>query len=234
MDEITINQVKKENILLPEQVANEIIQFIIDNQLKPGYQLPSEMELCTYLGVGRGTVREAIKLLISKNILVIKRGKGTYVANQPGVVEDPWGFAFVQDKHKLAKDLWEMRLFVEPGVASLAAERATEKDIKELRKLAVEIERLIKDKKPHEELDIKLHEFIASVSKNDVAQHIIPLINYGVRMFVERTKSHLLNETIVTHKDIVEAIASHNKEDAYRAMKNHITMNINYIENNEI
>lgn len=231
MNEIPITSVKKKNTVLTEQVADRIAQYVIDNHLNPGDKLPTETELCDLTGVGRGTLREAVKLLISRNILTIERGKGTYVAKHPGVVDDPWGFAFIHDKYRLAKDLWEMRLIVEPSVAAFAAERATQEQISELKDLCDEIEKVIAKSQPHEELDISFHKHIAEMANNQVAQHIVPLFNYGVRMFVEITQYHLLEETILTHREIVNAIAHHNKEEAFNAMKKHLTMNIEYIQN---
>lgn len=231
MEKITFDAIKKEDISLTELAANKITQFIVDNKLKDGDKLPTETELCNYLGVGRGTVREAVKLLISRNILIIKRGSGTFVAKNPGVVDDPWGFTFIQDKRKLAKELWEMRLIVEPGVAALAAERATDEVIEELRKLAKEIPKLIAENKSHEELEKKFHGLIAQSTDNHVLQQIVPLIDYGISIFVKITESNLIEETISTQQEIVDAIASHDKERAYNAMKKHIIMNIDYIDN---
>ena len=64
---------------LPEQVAERISQLIIDQRLTYQDKLPNEFELAAQLHVGRGTVREAIKLLAARNVVVIKRGKGTLV-----------------------------------------------------------------------------------------------------------------------------------------------------------
>ena len=64
---------------------------IITNDIQRGEKLPNEFELAESLNVGRGTIREAVKLLVSRNILEIRRGKGTFVAQEPGVADDPYG-----------------------------------------------------------------------------------------------------------------------------------------------
>ena len=65
---------------LPEQIADKIIQLILDEHLEQGDRLPKEAVLVERLGAGRSTVREAMKLLQSRNIVRIKQGSGTYVA----------------------------------------------------------------------------------------------------------------------------------------------------------
>ena len=115
---------------LAEQVADQINQVIIDQNINAGEKLPNEFELAARLNVGRGTIREAVKLLVARNCLEIRRGKGTFVVEKPGQIEDPLGFAYVKDKITLAVDLMELRLQLEPWVAQLAAQRIeeTEKD----------------------------------------------------------------------------------------------------------
>ena len=113
---------------------------IVAGSFAAGQQLPNEFDLAEQLGVGRGTVREAVKILVSRNILEIRRGCGTFVCSHPGRVEDPLGFSFVRDKKKLALDLCEVRMMLEPEIAALAAARATDQEIESLRKAAEEVE----------------------------------------------------------------------------------------------
>ena len=75
---------------LPQIMADKIIDLIESKKLLPGERLPSEQELMKELNVGRGTIREAIKSLVSRNIVEIRRGVGTFVAKKTGVVEDPF------------------------------------------------------------------------------------------------------------------------------------------------
>ncbi len=113
---------------LAEQVADQINQVIIDQNINAGEKLPNEFELAARLNVGRSTIREAVKLLVARNCLEIRRGKGTFVVEKPGQIEDPLGFAYVKDKITLAVDLMELRLQLEPWVAQLAAQRIEENE----------------------------------------------------------------------------------------------------------
>ena len=107
------------NKLLAEQVEDEIYHYILDTPLEPGAKLPNEFELGEKFGVGRSTVREAVKLLSSKGIVEARRGSGTYVVTTAKGLSDPLNLRSVQDKNALALDLVNVRLLLEPGMAGL-------------------------------------------------------------------------------------------------------------------
>ena len=67
------------NTLLAEQVEEQLYEYITKLPLKAGDKLPNEFKLAEMFGVGRSTVREAVKLLVSRNVLETRRGSGTYV-----------------------------------------------------------------------------------------------------------------------------------------------------------
>ena len=97
---------------LPQKISEDIISFILDQHLQPGDKLPNEAILSKQLDIGRSSLREAMKLLASRNIVTIKQGSGTYVASSPGIVDDPFGFTFISDKKKLVQDLLEIRFYL--------------------------------------------------------------------------------------------------------------------------
>lgn len=88
---------------LPQKISEDIISFILDNHLKPGDRLPNEAILAGQLDIGRSSLREAMKLLASRNIVTIRQGSGTYVASSPGLIDDPFGFTFISDKKSLCR-----------------------------------------------------------------------------------------------------------------------------------
>lgn len=210
---------------LAEQVADRISEMIKEQTLTQGQKLPNEFELAGLLNVGRGTVREAVKLLVSRNVLEIQRGRGTYVNRFPGVVDDPLGFNYMKDKYRLAQDLLEMRMLLEPQIAELAAVRATEEDIKEITRLCDEVEMMIREGVPHLTKDVEFHGRIASSTRNQVMPNIIPIITKGVSYFVEMTNYSLDKETIETHRQITNAIAAHDPLAAKAAMSQHLIYN---------
>ena len=88
--------------LLAEQVEEQIYHYILDTPLDPGSKLPNEFELGEKFGVGRSTIREAVKLLSSKGIVEVRRGSGTYVLATALGVDDPLGLSSVQAQTALA------------------------------------------------------------------------------------------------------------------------------------
>lgn len=217
---------------LPEQTADKIIQYIIDNNLQVDDKIPNEFELGAILGVGRSTIREAVRILVSRNVLVIRRGAGTYIANNTGVSDDPLGLAFTKDKYKLARDLFQVRIILEPEIAAMAANMATERDIEVLKKQCDKVENMIKKGEDHMMEDVKFHQSIARCTGNAVIEKLIPIINTSVAVFANITARQLKEETITTHRAIADAIAEHNPTDAKHAMTMHMLYNKNKI--NEI
>ena len=117
---------------LSDDIADVILSMItVEKKYNPGDKLPNEMELSEQLGVSRITLREAIRILVTANVLEIKRGKGTFVK------EDFKQYTFkgleVGSTAKVGlNDLYEMRLIFEPEVAYYATLRATEKEIERI------------------------------------------------------------------------------------------------------
>jgi len=70
--------------LLSEKIAENIELLITNGMYAPGDRLPSEMDFSTELNVSRATLREAFKILESKKIIVVKRGIGTFISDEPG------------------------------------------------------------------------------------------------------------------------------------------------------
>lgn len=218
----TLNHSQK---LLPQRAADQIAEMIADRQLKAGDKLPNEFEMASQLNVGRGTIREAVKILVSRNVVEIRRGSGTFVCDNPGVLEDPFGFAFVEDKQKLALDLCEFRMVVEPEMAAMAAERASDEEIMRMEEAAQEVEELCLQNKDHMEKDIIFHELIARSTNNQVMPNIIPVIQSAIGLFITVTDSSLKKETVETHRMVMDAIKAHDPEAAKEAMMRHLESN---------
>ena len=137
--------------------------------------------------MGRSTIREAVKLLSSKGIVEVRRGSGTYVLATALGVGDPLGLSSVQDKTALALDLVNVRLLLEPGIAEMAANNATDEDIVRLRRLCERVEAKIHDGDRYIEDDIAFHTCVAESGKNMVVEQLIPIIDTAVMMFVNVT-----------------------------------------------
>ena len=217
------------NKLLAEQVEDQIYHYSLDTPLEPGAKMPNEFELGEMFGVGRSTIREAIKLLSSKGIVEVRRGSGTYVVTTTKGLSDPLGLRSVQDKNALALDLVNVRLLLEPGIAEMAAQNATDEDVERIRRLCDRVESRIHTGDRYIEDDIAFHTCIAESSKNLVVEQLIPIIDTAVMMFVNVTHKKLTEETILTHRMITDAIAAHDPIGARNAMVMHLNYNRIYI-----
>lgn len=215
---------------LPELAVEQIIGYINENGLQPGDQLPNEVDLMNKLKVGRGTIREAIKSLNSKGVVIIKRGIGTFVADQPGISDDPLGFTFETDKTKVLMDALEVRLLIEPQMIIKTIDNISAKQLKELSDLADEIESLINKNKDYTVQDIEFHTLLARVSGNRVIGKLIPIIAGAIEQAIDVTDKSLVQETIITHRLIVETVANKDKEGASKAMARHIQDNIDILK----
>lgn len=210
---------------LSSKLSEELLNYIRSENLKPGDRLPNESILAKKMGVGRSSIREAMKLLASRNIVTIRQGSGTYISQTPGMVDDPLGFSFIADKQKLAQDSLEVRFLLEPAIASLAAQNSSEEDISLLRRLCQEVEDLVRLGQDHTQKDIEFHTAIALSSKNVVVPRLIPVINSAIPLLIELTGNTLKQETIDTHRALTDAIAAHNAAAAHDAMYLHLVYN---------
>lgn len=212
-----------EKKVLSEQVAHDLRQMILNKDLKPGDKLPNELVLTKQLNVSRSTVREAIKTLRSQNVLEVRRGLGTFVSATPGVKEDPFGVHFM-DEGPLLKYFYEVRRIVEPQMAQMAALRATDEELLEIRSAYEAVKAAIEAGLDHTEADIHFHNIIAIGTHNPIIQRILPVINEGIKSGYEETKNIEASgaKVLEQHRKIMHALTRRQPEKAKAAMKEHI------------
>lgn len=201
---------------LSKTVADQIEKQIICGVWKVGSQIPTEQELMERFDVSRITVREAIKSLVSKNVLEIHRGRGTFISGTPGLTEDPLGIKFLHDEN-IIQHCFEARQVFEPEVNRLATLRAEEEEIELLGQIARNLDALdtLLDgaNTPDEvvqaisEKDIAFHTLLCKMSKNPIFERILPIIIKSVRTsygkFITRISS---GPRVSTHYAIYEAV----------------------------
>lgn len=163
--------------------------------------------------------------MVSRGILEVRRGSGTYVINTNSIEVDPLGFGRIEDKYKLALDLFEVRLMIEPEIAALACRNASAEEIRLLKRLCDETEQLYRSSRNHISKDIEFHTCIARCSKNQVVETLIPVINTAVYTFANLTHHMLMEETIKTHRAVTDAILKRDSVGARCAMMMHLTYN---------
>lgn len=186
--------------------------------------------MCERLNVGRSSLREAMRALASRNVITIRQGSGSYVSATPGMIDDPFGLTFVEDKQKMIKDLMEIRFLIEPSIAAMAAIRADETDIQNILTACKNAEKLLLANKNHTEKDIAFHAAIALSSKNIVVPKLVPIINSSIPLISDSKEYTLRDENIETHREIADAIAAHDAVRAHDAMYLHLIYNRKHIK----
>ena len=215
---------------LAEQVADGIMNLIQETPYKAGDKLPTEKELCERTGAGRNTVREALKILASRNVLEIRQGAGTFVSEKQGIPDDPLGFSMVNDHVKLTKDLLQVRIMLEPQIAALAAQCAKEHEIKELEEILEEMEAAMKKREDYSELDTKFHTKIAQCTQNIVMENLLPVIGKGVAVFAREVAQTEYDRTWISHRKIFCYIRDHKPFEAEMEMQYHLLYNTSRYE----
>ena len=210
---------------LAEQVADGIMNLIQETPYKAGDKLPTEKELCESTGAGRNTVREALKILASRNVLEIRQGAGTFVSEKQGIPDDPLGFSMVNDHVKLTRDLLQVRIMLEPQIAALAAQCAKEHEIKELEEILEEMEAAMKKREDYSELDTKFHTKIAQCTHNIVMENLLPVIGKGVAVFAREVAQTEYDRTWISHRKIFCYIRDHKPFEAEMEMQYHLLYN---------
>lgn len=214
----------KTRINLAENVAEDILALIaIDKRFAVGEKLPNENELSASLKISRTTLREAIRILVTHNVLEIQRGKGTFVKNDEKLSE---GFGF----HELAtfkpdiKDLYEIRLMFEPQSAYYAARRATDKELERILNYGKLEEELILKKEDRTEVEQAFHKSIARATHNEFMNRLMPILYQAIDKGVplSDTKEEMIQNTLNDHRMIMEFLAKRDADGAKTAMKLHI------------
>lgn len=216
-----------ENQTLTKWAADQLIAMIREGNYAPKDKLPTEAELSESLNVGRNTVREALRLLVSRNIITIRQGSGIFLSEKQGVADDPFGFCLVNDRRKLTRDLLQVRVMLEPPIAALAAQNRTAQEVSDLEQILEQLEEVMKNKEPYEKMDIEFHVKIAESSHNSVMSHLVPVISRSIAVFAREVQETEYEQTLMSHRAIFDAIKNQKPVDSQQAMYFHLLYNEN-------
>ncbi|MCM3699405.1 FadR/GntR family transcriptional regulator [Paenibacillus macerans] len=151
---------------LVDDVVNQLQHKISRGDIRPGDKIPTEPELMEMFGVGRSTIREAIRVLVHAGLLEKKQGFGTYLKASP-VIQEP----LVQRLHRAElMEVYEARKMLELEISRLAALRRDEEDLQNMRKHLDERGLALQqnDRELYAKSDIEFHMAVAIASKNGV------------------------------------------------------------------
>lgn len=218
---------------LVDITAESIIEYITSRKMVPGDKIPTEAEFLDKMDVSRGTLREAFKLLVARNILESRQGAGTFISPKQGIPDDPLGLTFIYDDHLLALDMIDVRLMIEPRAAQLAAVNATPEQRQSLKYLMHQLEEKINTGENYSDEDCKFHQLIAEASGNRIIGNLTYILFSSIEKNIELTLNSLsVNNTLYYHKKILDSILKGNISDAYNYMTNHLSLMREYMHEN--
>lgn len=221
---------------LSDQVLDKLREMIRSGELKPGDAMPSERVLMDRFGVGRPAVREALQSLHQAGLVSITQGERTRVNR----INAETFFEQSDEVARLLLDvapsnlghLKEVRRMFELGIVRAAAQRATEADVRELRKSVDEQRaRLGGDPLPFIEADIQFHVRIAAICANP----IITAASQAMLRWLFEYHTALLHwsgyeeVTLAEHGRIVDEIAANAPDQAVAMMQAHLDRSSNMI-----
>jgi GntR family transcriptional repressor for pyruvate dehydrogenase complex len=214
-----------------QQIAHQLLEYLVSGKAKPGDRLPSERQLAENLGVSRSIVREALKSLGMLSLIKVKPGGGYYLQDVPSNLlprSVEWGL-LLGERH--TEDLVEARSFVEVAVARLAAERRDQKTLTRLQDLLAEMKAARNDPGKFVEADIAFHITLGEASKNSALRDILSgmrnLLDVWIRRVVYAAED--LAPRYRRHLAIFEAIKKRDPEGAAQAMADHMESASKYL-----
>lgn len=202
--------------------ARVLITDIVNGKYPVGSRLAVEVELATQLGVGRSTVREAVKMLVSKGLLTVAPKRGTVVRPPTEWHQLDPELLDVRLLHKHEREaflrhLAEIRLMFEPFTAELAARRRTDADVTAIYRALADM----RDSSPESvgaiDADIAFHNAVASAAHNPLLGHLAKSLEPALRQTFDVAAFGIeaaYGANLGLHQDIADAIA---REEAERA-----------------
>lgn len=216
----------KKALKLSDKVIIEIQKDIAAGRLKKGEKIPAEPELMELYGVGRSTIREAIKTLAISGILKVQQGSGTFVASK---IKDET----LSQRLKRAdfEDINSVRSLLEKEIVRLACENRTNEDLQQMQVHLAQRKKAIdaNNQKKCAEADIAFHISIAKASGNEVLSDLyLNFTSVIGNFFAIRDEEEIKNfaQSQNVHEELAEAISEKDGKLAEEII--HHLLNNNY------
>lgn len=208
------------------QLTLENLQsYIASDSVQIGDRFPTEKELCTTLGVGRGTVREAVKVLVAQGLLEIRPGLGTFIISKTPVPTNSLSTWFATNEVEL-QDLTVVRSALEPLATRLAIEKCSEQQLAALKHNQHNAEKAAEqcDAAALAQYDEEFHRTIFIIAGNVFLMEINDIITKQLAQFRQNTfkiKKNIDN-FIPAHSAIIRAFETHDTALGEKKMKQHM------------
>lgn len=225
-----ISYLKKiNNVSVVQQVIDNLTEAMLNRQLRPGDKIPTEAELAESMGVGRNSIREAVKILVYLGVLEIRRAEGTFVCD--GFSEsmiDPMIYGIILDKEDSYENLMELREMMEVGVMQLAMKKVTQKELDVLKNKLEDMHKEIHKGPDNVEnafwADNEFHDIISDMGQNplvDKINQVVRTLTHAMRLETVRTmiETGEGEELYKAHENIYRMIADKDMEHMDKAVK---------------
>jgi DNA-binding FadR family transcriptional regulator len=214
---------------LYQEVLERLQERIRSGEIPPGSQLPSERELMEFYGVGRPAVREALQALEHSGIVEIAHGERARVVvpTAERLIEQIADGArhLLHMQPGTLEHLKQARVFLEAGLARMAAERASDDDIARLRQRLQEQRAAKAEPERFMACDMAFHREIARISGNPIFSAIVEaLFQWASDYYQPLVRAPGAEElTLSEHGRLLDAIAARDPDAAERAERDHLT-----------
>lgn len=223
------------NTKVYEQVIDQIKEMIAEGTLKKGDRLPSERSLVEQLQVSRASIREALRALEVIGLVECKQGEGNYIKTgfEDNLLE-PLSIMYRLEGSS-PNEIWELRKIMEVEAVGLAAKRANDIQLEELRELLQSFDDN-EDETFNAEIDKQFHYKLAECSGNILIYNILKTVSVLVEDFIKGARTKILKEKenkkvlFKQHKAIFLAVEKHSSIDARKAMREHLDYAMEYME----
>lgn len=209
---------------LSVRVADILSEMIAQRKYCPGDKLPNELELSGELGIGRTTLREALRILATRGLVEVRRGVGTFVTRSQSIHAD-YDVLKIQNTNVNVKDLYEMRLMFEPQAAYYACLRASDEELETIFHYGEMDEQMILSRDPQwDEYEQKFHNAIASATHNQFITALLPIFNRAIHqgIILANESPQVAELTLHDHRLLMQYLRERYPEGARAAMHLHM------------
>lgn len=201
------------------QLLERIKRALIRGELRPGDFLPSETELTQTLGIGKSSVREAIKMLQAIGIVEVRRGQGTVIRKEPGdPLVDPMAFGMILARG-MTRDVLEFRRMFEPAYTVQAMQNATADDRAHIRESITAMEVAISNGEQTACHDVAFHRAVLYATHNPMTIRVGETLLQLIEAALETSMQTLPEVALKDHKAIYAAFENGDEAEVKAAIE---------------
>lgn len=206
---------------LAAQTAEILLSRIRGGEWPLGHRLPGETTLAAQLGVGRSTLREAVRELAGKGVLDTRQGAGVFVTALD--VADDWDTVL---RRSTISAVIEARIAIEAEAAALAAARRSATDLREIRRTLATRGVAGQSIPEHVDADMAFHRAVIAAAHNEVLTQLFDAFLPRLRVaMIDMLKIAPVSEPAdhLAHQELADAIADRNPSAAAQSSRTHLT-----------